>query len=111
MTMTDPIADMLTRVRNANSAGKEKVAMPSSKKLVEIARIMQEEGYVQGYDVIDGEPRATSRSRSSTATRRPRPSAASSASPSRVCASTRAKTSCPACSAALAPLSFRRATA
>ena len=54
MTMTDPIADMLTRVRNANSAGKEKVAMPSSKKLVEIARIMQEEGYVQGYDVIDG---------------------------------------------------------
>ena len=47
MTMTDPIADMLTRVRNANSAGKPTVSMPSSKKLVEIARIMQEEGYVQ----------------------------------------------------------------
>ena len=46
MTMTDPIADMLTRVRNANSAGKPTVSMPSSKKLVEIARIMQEEGYV-----------------------------------------------------------------
>ena len=46
MTMTDPIADMLTRVRNANSAGKATVSMPSSKKLVEIARIMQEEGYV-----------------------------------------------------------------
>ena len=59
MTMTDPIADMLTRVRNANSAGKPTVSMPSSKKLVEIARIMQEEGYVQGYDVIEGEPRAT----------------------------------------------------
>ena len=59
MTMTDPIADMLTRVRNANSAGKPTVAMPSSKKLVELARIMQEEGYIQGYDVIDGEPRAT----------------------------------------------------
>ncbi len=44
MTMTDPIADMLTRVRNANSAGKQMVSMPSSKKLVEIARIMQEEG-------------------------------------------------------------------
>ena len=43
MTMTDPIADMLTRVRNANSAGKATVSMPSSKKLVEIARIMQEE--------------------------------------------------------------------
>ena len=41
MTMTDPIADMLTRVRNANSAGKATVSMPSSKKLVEIARIMQ----------------------------------------------------------------------
>lgn len=59
MSMTDPIADMLTRVRNANSAGKQTVSMPSSKKLVEIARIMTEEGYVAGYDVIDGEPRAT----------------------------------------------------
>ena len=57
--MTDPIADMLTRVRNANSAGKQKVSMPSSKKLVEIARIMAEEGYIAGYDVVDGEPRAT----------------------------------------------------
>ena len=44
MSMNDPIADMLTRVRNANSAGKQTVSMPSSKKLVEIARIMQEEG-------------------------------------------------------------------
>ena len=59
MQITDPIADMLTRVRNANSAGKQTVSMPSSKKLVEIARIMTEEGYVAGYDVIDGEPRAT----------------------------------------------------
>ena len=45
MTINDPIADMLTRVRNANSAGKATVSMPSSKKLVEIARIMTEEGY------------------------------------------------------------------
>ena len=59
MSMTDPIADMLTRVRNANSAGKQTVSMPSSKKLVEIARIMAQEGYVAGYEVIDGEPRAT----------------------------------------------------
>lgn len=43
MSMNDPIADMLTRVRNANSAGKPTVSMPSSKKLVEIARIMHEE--------------------------------------------------------------------
>ena len=59
MTMNDPIADMLTRVRNASSAGKQTVSMPSSKKLVEIARIMAEEGYIRGYDVIEGEPRAT----------------------------------------------------
>ncbi|NGM17242.1 30S ribosomal protein S8 [Xiamenia xianingshaonis] len=59
MTMTDPIADMLTRVRNANSAGKDTVSMPTSKKLVEIARIMTEEGYVQGFEIIDGEPRGT----------------------------------------------------
>lgn len=59
MSMTDPIADMLTRVRNANSAGKQTVSMPSSKKLVEIARIMDQEGYIAGYEVIDGQPRAT----------------------------------------------------
>ena len=59
MSMTDPIADMLTRVRNANSAGKQTVSMPSSKKLAEIARIMAEEGYIAGYEVIAGEPRAT----------------------------------------------------
>lgn len=59
MSMTDPIADMLTRVRNANSAGKQTVSMPSSKKLVEIARIMDQEGYIAGYEVVDGQPRAT----------------------------------------------------
>ena len=59
MTMTDPIADMLTRIRNANMVGKETVSMPSSKKLVEIARVMAEEGYITRYEVIDGEPRAT----------------------------------------------------
>lgn len=57
MSMTDPIADMLTRVRNANSAGKDTVSMPTSKKLVEIARIMQEEGYIAGYEVEEAEPR------------------------------------------------------
>jgi small subunit ribosomal protein S8 len=59
MSMNDPIADMLTRVRNANSAGKDTVAMPSSKKLVEIARIMKQEGYIAGYDVVASEPRDT----------------------------------------------------
>ena len=59
MSMTDPIADMLTRVRNANAAFKETVSMPSSRKLVEIARILKEEGYVTEYRVIPGEPQAT----------------------------------------------------
>ena len=59
MTLTDPIADMLTRVRNAQSVGKETVSMPSSKKLVEIARVMAEEGYITRFEVIEGEPRAT----------------------------------------------------
>lgn len=56
MSMTDPIADMLTRVRNANSASKETVSMPTSKKLTEIARILKEEGYITTYEVIPGEP-------------------------------------------------------
>ena len=56
MGMTDPIADMLTRVRNANQAGAAKVSMPSSKALVEIARIMKEEGFVSGYDVVKDKP-------------------------------------------------------
>ena len=59
MTLTDPIADMLTRIRNANMVGKETVSMPSSKKLIEIARIMEEEGYIAGFAVEPGEPRAT----------------------------------------------------
>ena len=55
MSMTDPIADMLTRIRNANSAFMGTVSMPSSKKLVEIARILKEEGYVSEYEVVPGE--------------------------------------------------------
>jgi len=56
MSMTDPIADMLTRVRNANSAFKATASMPSSRKLVEIARIMKEEGYIEDYKVTAGTP-------------------------------------------------------
>jgi small subunit ribosomal protein S8 len=59
MSMTDPIADMLTRVRNANSAFHTSVSMPSSKKLVEIARILQDEGYITDYTVVPSEPQAT----------------------------------------------------
>lgn len=56
MSMTDPIADMLTRVRNANSAFQTTVSMPSSRKLVEIARIMKQEGYVEDYNVTSASP-------------------------------------------------------
>ena len=59
MSMTDPIADMLTRIRNANSAYKASTTMPSSKKLVEIARILKQEGYIAEYVVTDGDPQAS----------------------------------------------------
>jgi len=59
MSMTDPIADMLTRIRNANNAFQASVSMPSSKKLVEIARILKEEGYVSDYEVVPGDVQAT----------------------------------------------------
>lgn len=59
MSMTDPIADMLTRIRNAQSAGKEQVSVPSSKKLVDIARVLCEEGFIASYDVEPANPRAT----------------------------------------------------
>ena len=53
MTMTDPIADMLTRVRNANMVKHETVDVPASNMKKEIARILLEEGFVRGYDVIE----------------------------------------------------------
>ena len=59
MNVTDPIADMLTRIRNANSANKATVSMPSSKKLVKIARVIYEEGFIEGYTVEDTMPQKT----------------------------------------------------
>ena len=49
--MTDPIADMLTRIRNANLVRNEKVSMPSSKLKIEIAKLLLEEGYIAAYEV------------------------------------------------------------
>jgi small subunit ribosomal protein S8 len=51
MSMTDPVADMLTRIRNGQSAGKKIVQLPSSKLKVSIAKVLQEEGYINGYTV------------------------------------------------------------
>lgn len=53
MTMTDPVADMLTRLRNANQAQHDAVSMPGSKLKANIAEILQREGYIAGYAVED----------------------------------------------------------
>jgi small subunit ribosomal protein S8 len=53
--LTDPIADMLTRIRNANKALHERVTMPSSRMKVEIARLLKEEGYIRDYRIEKGE--------------------------------------------------------
>lgn len=53
MIMTDPIADMLTRIRNANQMRNEVVVMPSSKMKVGIAKILKQEGYIKSYEVTD----------------------------------------------------------
>jgi small subunit ribosomal protein S8 len=54
--LTDPIADMLTRIRNANQALHDTVEMPSSKLKAEIARLLEQEGYITGYSVEEGDP-------------------------------------------------------
>jgi small subunit ribosomal protein S8 len=61
MTMTDPVADMLTRIRNANVAYKEELAMPSSKLKAAIADILKSEGYIRDYVVEPTKPQATLR--------------------------------------------------
>jgi len=53
--MTDPIADMLARIRNANRAMHERATMPSSRLKVQIARILKEEGYIKDFQVVDGD--------------------------------------------------------
>ena len=53
--LTDPVADMLARIRNANKALQETVTMPTSRMKEEIARLLQEEGYIRGYRVEKGE--------------------------------------------------------
>lgn len=53
MSMSDPIADMLTRIRNGQQVGKLVVSMPSSKKKVAIAQLLQDEGYILGFNIAD----------------------------------------------------------
>ena len=58
MSMSDPIADMLTRIRNAQRVDKTEVAMPSSKIKVAIAQVLRDEGYIEGFQVANGAERA-----------------------------------------------------
>jgi len=55
MSVTDPIADMLTRIRNGVLAGHSQVALPSSKIKVEIAKILKEEGFIENFELAEGE--------------------------------------------------------
>lgn len=59
MTMTDPVADMLARIRNASAAHHDVCTMPSSRLKENVARLLAEEGYVEGYEVEETKPQAT----------------------------------------------------
>ncbi len=103
MTMTDPIADMLTRIRNANVAMHDEVRMPSSKLKESLAELLQKEGYIEGFTVDDDTTRP---GKVLTVTMKYSPERArvisgrASASPSPVSGSTSRPTGCPACSVA-----------
>jgi len=57
--MTDPVADMLTRIRNANRISKKRVSIPASKLKVGLAEILKQEGFIDSYEVVPGEPSST----------------------------------------------------
>jgi small subunit ribosomal protein S8 len=61
MSITDPIADMLTRIRNANTANHKTVDMPASRVKQAIAQILQEEGFIESFERIEGGPQGTIR--------------------------------------------------
>ena len=59
MAMTDPIADMLTRIRNANTAGHKSVEIPASKMKKSIAQILLDEGFIEGFEVVSDNAQGT----------------------------------------------------
>ncbi|MCP4993246.1 MAG: 30S ribosomal protein S8 [Gammaproteobacteria bacterium] len=59
MSMSDPIADMLTRVRNGQSVGKVAVSMPASKQKAAVAQLLQDEGYITGFNTADEDGKST----------------------------------------------------
>ncbi|MFT7300225.1 MAG: small subunit ribosomal protein S8 [Porticoccus sp.] len=54
MSMQDPLSDMLTRIRNAQMAAKKSVSMPSAKLKIAVAQVLQDEGYINGFNVMEG---------------------------------------------------------
>ncbi|MCH9650269.1 MAG: 30S ribosomal protein S8 [Deltaproteobacteria bacterium] len=61
MSMTDPIADLLTRIRNAHMAKHDRLDLPTSKLKVEICRILKKEGYIRNFRLLEGSPQRTLR--------------------------------------------------
>jgi small subunit ribosomal protein S8 len=61
MSTTDPIADLLTRIRNAHVAKHDRLDLPSSKVKAEVCRILKQEGYVEDFSIIEGHPSSTLR--------------------------------------------------
>ena len=60
-TITDPVADMLTRIRNANTAFAERVDIPASRVKLELAKLLKAEGFIKSFDVVQAQPRDTIR--------------------------------------------------
>ena len=84
--MTDPIADYLTRIRNAYLAGKKIVEIPSSKMKVAITKILCDKGYILSYKIVEGEPYNTIKISSTILRPRQQPSRRLCVSQSQVCA-------------------------
>ena len=95
MSMSDPIADMLTRIRNAQRVEKPEVAMPSSKVKVAIANVLKDEGYIEGFQVDAERGQARTAHRSEVLRRPPGDRAPRARVASRACASTRARDDIP----------------
>ena len=96
MQITDPIADMLTRIRNAGTAKHETVDVPASKMKKAIVEILLNEGYIKSYQLVDDGTQGIIRITLKYPPARRRPSRALRESPSPACACTPAPKSCPA---------------
>ena len=106
MHITDPVADMLTRIRNANNAKHETVDVPASNMKKSIAQILLDEGYIKSFQIVDDGTQGTIRITLKYTPARRRSSPVCAACPSPACASMWAPTSCPACCVVLVLRSY-----